>query len=225
MMRLTKDKKIILVAVPRTRSQWIWKSLEGELLEDLESFFELNSVNRSVHNGRKTWPPHTPNRLISRELLLERHTYEKFTVIRNPWERYASFYSRLRKPLEIGAEEYAKKTQDASAVNKHAMSDIAMQLNFEQFMVQIAIGNRSFDAAPALSFLLNHKGSIDIDHIFRFEDVEAIRNFFIGRGYSFKDVPIGSPQREWRSVHTPVTKRIIGSLCEIEIEQFGYSFD
>ena len=164
MMRLTKDKKILLIAVPRTRSGWIWKSLGGELFEDVESFFELNSVSRSEHQWRKTWPPHTPNRSISRTLLIDRHKYEKFTVIRNPWERYASFYSRLRRPLEPGAEEYAKKTQDASAVNKHAMSDMAMQLNFEQFMVQIAIGNRSFDASPALSFLLNHKGSIDLDH-------------------------------------------------------------
>ena len=105
-------------------------------------------MNRSVHIGRKTWPPHTPNRLISRELLLERHTYEKFTVIRNPWERYASFYSRLRKLFGTGAEEYAKKTQDASAVNKHAMSDIAMQLN---------LNNSWFKSQLEIALLMLHQ--------------------------------------------------------------------
>ena len=223
-MRLTKDKKILLVAVPRTRSQWLWKSLEGELFEDVESFFELNSVSRSVHQWRKTWPPHTPNRSISRELLIERHTYEKFTVMRNPWERYASFYSRLRKPLETGAKAYAKKTQDASAENKHSMSNMAMQLSLSNswFKSQLEIVPlmlhqlyRSSLITTEASTLITYLGlkrskplrTFSLDEVIRLKTCQSALHK--GNGVQF----------------TPVTKRIIESLCEIEIEQFGFSFD
>jgi len=224
-MRLTKDKKLVILSPPRSRSQWIWESLGDQIYTDMESFFENNTVDRSEHGWRTTWPPHTPNYVVSQQLKLDRKTYKTFSVVRNPWDRFVSFYFRLRNVREKSAKNYAQLTGDKSVLNEHAMTSLACECNFEQFIIQVALGNRTFDLMPTFNFLLNDKAILDVDYLFKFDDTEGIKQFFESSGYVFQDVGLGSPKRDWRETHTPTTKKIIESMCELEIRYFGFSFN
>jgi hypothetical protein len=224
-VRLTKDKKLVILSPPRSRSQWIWSSLGDQIYTDLDSFFENNIVDPSEHEWRTTWPPHTPNFAVSQQLKLDRKSYKKFAVVRNPWERFVSFYLRLRKVREQSVEDYAQQTGDQSVLNQHAMTALACQCNFEQFIIQIALGNRTFDLTSTFNFLLNNEARIDVDYLFKFDDTNGIRNFFKSSGYVYRDISLGAPKRNWRELHTPITKKAIESMCELEIRYFGFSFN
>lgn len=224
-MRLTRDKKLLILAPARCRSGWIWNSLRDEIYTDMESFFELNRADREQHKFRDTWPPHTPNFIVSQQIKLDRQTYKKFSVVRNPWERFVSFYLRFRKPREQSATQYAKETGDKSILNEHAMTELACQCTFEEFMIQIALGNRSFEVGSIFNFLLNERGTLDIDHIFRFDDTEGIKKFFNSSGYKFNDVGVGAPNRDWQKMHSTTTRKIVATLCELDIRYFRFTFD
>lgn len=224
-MRLTRDKKLLILAPSRCRNRWIRSSLGDEIYTDMESFFELNRADREQHKFRDTWPPHTPNFVVSQQLKLDRRTYKKFSVVRNPWERFVSFYLRFRKPREPSAAQYAKETGDKSVLAEHAMTELACQSTFEEFMIQIASGNRSFEVGSIFNFLLNERGNFDIDHLFRFDDTEGIKKFFIISGYKFNDVGLGAPDRDWRKMHSTTTRKIVETLCELDIRYFGFRFD
>ena len=211
-MRFTKDHKIMQLAIPRTRSTWLWKAMEGEFYEDIESYEQFVDDNHSEHKWRTSWPPHTPNWAISLMFKIPRNQYKKFTVVRNPWERYASFYSRLIEPKSLNRAE-------------HTMSQMARQLTFSQFLSEIALGNRSYDLCTEVSFLLNDRGALDIDYVFGFEKHEEIKSFLANKGYKVKDIPIEAPDRPWREMYSASDIKIVESMCELDIRYFGYTFE
>ena len=211
-MRFTKDHRFMQLAIPRTRSTWLWKMLEGEFYEDISTYHQFIEDDHSNHKWGTTWPPHTPNWAVSKMFKLPRESYKKFTVVRNPCERYASFYTRLTNP-----KTHARK--------EHTMSKLARQLTFSQFLQEVALGNRTFDLCTEISFLLNHEAVLDIDYIFRFENHSEIKRFFLEKGYEVKDVPIEAPSRPWREMYSARDIQIIQSMCELDIRYFGYKFE
>ena len=211
-MRFMKDHRLMQLAVPRTRSTWLWAMLEDQFYDDISEYPNFVDDDQSKGQALAKWPSHTPNWAVSRMFKMPRQSYKKFTVVRNPWERYASFYTRLVSP-------------EAHDRQEHEMSPMVRNLNFSQFLEQIAIGNRTFDLCTQVSFLLNHKAVLDIDYIFKFENYLKIKDFFIEMGYNVKSIPINAPEREWRSMYTRTDIKIVQSLCELDIRYFGYKFD
>ena len=211
-MRFTKDHRFMLLAVPRTRSSWLWKVLEGEIYDDIATFEKFVDDDHSKHTWRTTWPPHIPNWQISRSFKIPRENYEKVSVVRNPWERFASFYTRLADPKFYNRKE-------------HAMSKLVRQLTFSQFLETTALGNRTFDLCSEISFLLNHKAVLDINYIFKFENHEEIKSFFSEKGYKVQDIPIDAPERPWREMYSAKDIQIVQSMCELDIRYFGYEFE
>ncbi len=224
-MRLTKDKKIMILSLPRTRTQWLVAALKNELISDtdMSTFFELNEKNSMTEN-RKDWPPHTPNWAVSTQIKLERKNYHKFATIRNPWERFASFYLMVKKAAEKDYKNYASETGDRSVLNRHAMTELALKCNFHDFIHHVVCGNRTFDLMPAFNFFLDNNGNFDIDHIFDFEDTIGIKNFFTSKGYQFLDIHKGSPSRDWKSLYDKSSAAMIAKYCELEIRYFGYTW-
>ena len=211
-MRFTKDHKFMQLAVPRTRSTWLWKTMEGEFYDDISSYKQFVDDDHSKHKWRTSWPPHTPNWAVSRMFKIPRSQYKKFTVVRNPWERYASFYTRLLEPKSHKRQE-------------HAMSTMVKQMTFSQFLIEIALGNRTYDLCTEVSFLLNDRAALDIDYVFRFENHADIKSFFADNGYSTKNIPIEAPNRPWREMYTANDIKIVENMCELDIRYFGYKFE
>ena len=211
-MRFMKDHRLMQLVVPRTRSTWLWAMLEGEFYDDISEYSNFVDDNKINLLELGKWPSHTPNWAVSKMFKKPRHSYKKFTVVRNPWERYASFYTRLVSPEKHNRLE-------------HEMSSIVRNLNFSQFIEQIAFGNRTFDLCTQVSFLLNHKAALDIDYIFKFENYLKIKDFFIEMGYNVRSIPITAPNREWRAMYTRKDIQLVQSLCELDIRYFGYKFE
>ncbi len=224
-MRITKDKKIMILSLPRTRTLWLVESLKNELFDshDMQNFFLLNEKTPS-NADRGDWPPHSPNCLASKQVKLPRSEYKKFATIRNPWERYASFYLMVKKAAANDRSKYAQKTGDTSVLTPHRMTQLAVSCDFPTFIHHMVAGDRTFDLMPAFNFFLNNHGNFDIDHIFDYHDTSGIKNFFKSRGYEFLDIKVGAPKRDWKSLYTKTAIKMVEKFCELEIRYFGYSF-
>ena len=81
-MKLTKDKRLMLIEVPKTRSTWMQDCLSEELIDinDMDQY-EKNFGQFGIiyPNGkrREDWPRHSLNDEVSHACKLERGSYEK----------------------------------------------------------------------------------------------------------------------------------------------------
>ena len=209
-MRLTKDKKIMMLGVPATRNTWIWDCLSEALIhanamDEYERNFGKFAIINSNGKRREDWPPHSLNVDISQACKLERSSYGKVAIVRDPWERYIALYDFLK------------------ITPNHAMHKMTNNWTFENFIINICIGNCSFDLKPQINFLYDNHGKLDIDYYFRFEDTHNIKEFFINNGYTFKDVSLTSTPKNFSKYYTPQLVEIVRAMCWYEATFFGYS--
>lgn len=205
-MRFTKDERLMMISPSRTRNKWIRKVMKDHVIDDI-SLYEKYMPGRLDNPNREVWPPHTPNNMITPYFALDRSKYTKITVVRNPWERYTSYFDGLlEKP-------------------SHPFHKIAKEIDFTRFIKMAALGMTFFDIQPQMHFIADHKGELDYDRIFDFDDREGILNFLSDMGYSLHDEPVTQKEREWRAYYTPETIKIVDHLCQMEIRRFGYKFD
>lgn len=208
-MRLTKDKKVMLIGIPGTRNTWLWECLRDELIDDIDAYQESFQI---PHQGmiflggekRTSWPPHSNNILVSSTCKLERSSYQKIVTVRDPWERYVSLFEFL------------------SNTPHHAMRKMTPDWNFENFLFCISQGHCTFDMVPQLNYLYNHKGSIDFDNIFKFEQTSEIKQFFSDKGYRFQDIPVTSKPKNLAAYYNERTKKLVKTMCWFEATFFGY---
>lgn len=209
-MRLTKDKRLMLIEVPETRNTWIWDCLSKELIDrnDMDEY-EKNFGQFGIINPngkrRADWPNHSRNVDISHACKLERGSYEKVAIIRNPWERYIGLYELLK------------------ILPNHAMHKMTNNWTFENFIINLAIGTCSFDLVPQINFLYDKHGRLDIDYLFRFEDTHNIKDFFVRNGYDFKNILLTSKSKNFSKYYTPELVEIVRTMCWYEANFFGYS--
>ena len=209
-MRLTKDKKVMLIGVPGTRNTWLWDCLGEELIDDIRLYEENFEVPHRgliyIGNKKRTcWPPHTSNLTVSKTCKLHRSSYEKIATVRNPWERYISNFEFIRNSPT------------------HLMHEKVMSWDFENFLLNVFHGNCTFDLAPQINFLFSNEGKLDFDALFRFEQTVEIKNFFVQRGYKFRDIPLNASPKNFASYYTPRTIKLVSQMCWFETAFFGYS--
>ena len=208
-MRLTKDKKVMLIGIPATRNGWLWECLKDELINDINVYEEYFQV---PHRGmlflgdqkRTSWPPHTNNITVSSTCKLDRSSYQKIVTIRDPWERYVGLFEFLSNNPE------------------HAMRKRTRNWNFENFLFSVSRGDCTFDLVPQVNYLYNHAGKMDFDRIFKFEQMTEIKKYFTEKGYKFQDIPVTSKPKNLASYYTDETKKLVGTMCWFEATFFGY---
>jgi len=208
-MRLTKDKKVMLIGVPGTRNTWLWECLGEELIDDIDLYEENFEVPHQsfIYLGnekRPYWPPHTSNLTVSQTCKFNRSSYEKIVTVRNPWERYISLFEFMRN------------------TPSHFMYERANAWGFENFLKNVFLGNCTFDLAPQINFLFNNKGKLDFDALFKFEQTDEIKNFFVKRGYKFRDIPLKASPKNFSSYYTQETINLVSQMCWFETTFFGY---
>ena len=200
----------MLIEVPKTRSTWMQDCLSEELIDsnDMDEY-EKNFGQFGIINPngkrREDWPWHSLNKDISHACKLERGSYEKVAVVRNPWERYISLYDFLK------------------ITPSHAMHKKTNNWTFENFIINLAIGTCSFDCVPQINFLYDKDGKLDINYLFRFEDTHTIKDFFVKNGYNFKDISLTSKPKKFSKYYTPELVEIVRKMCWFESTFFGYS--
>ena len=136
------------------------------------------------------------------------NSYYKFTVVRNPWARAFSWYKNV-----IRDEKHLEKR------------GLAADVSFNEFLSDHAGKDM---LKPQLHWIKNFSGSIQFDHIARFENLtEDISHIFKQLRIKNCELPheIKGTKSDFREHYDSETNDIIKSVYRDEIEIFGYSFD
>jgi len=146
--------------------------------------------------------------------------YFKFTIVRNPWDRFVSAYFFLK----AGGFDETDKKLFSGVTNKFDTVE-----KFARFIYHNRPYMQWIHFLPQTRWLKTPSGKIPFDYIGRIEDMESSLRFIcknIGADYKQpKKQNASSRNRDFRKYYTPETKDMIGELYKEDIDLLGYSFD
>ncbi len=128
--------------------------------------------------------------------------YLKFTFVRNPWERIISWYSLLRETQE----------EKMKAI-----------VSIEEFIETI----KNYFWFNQLDYLTDEDGHLVVDKIGRYEDYEnELTQILNDLNIPFRGIPRlnSTLQRDYRSLYTEKSKKIVEEYCYKDIDYFSYRF-
>lgn len=137
-------------------------------------------------------------------------SYFKFTIVRNPWERVYSAYKNIMR----------------DEIHMKQRGIISLDLQFSDFVKNYV--SSDYLTIPAVEYLKNYKGEIDMDYIGRFENLESDFQKICDRMHlSNIKLPhkIKSKKKgNYKEFYSNETRKLVGELFKEDIELFGYKF-
>jgi hypothetical protein len=158
--------------------------------------------------GKDWWLIDSPTKHISAKQAREHYgesiwtTYNKFSVVRNPWDRVASLWA---------------------AKSWHQASKIDLNCSFEFFIKNLKPHPNERYQSLFYFDILNE----DIEYILRFENLQEELNSMLD---DIGCQPISLPHTEkrshkhYRNLYTEVEKNLVGEIFEKDITSLGYEF-
>jgi len=214
-MIISRGRRYVFVHIPKTGGTSLASALEERAMRDDILIGDTPKAKRRKHRleGIKTsgrlWK-HAGLRdidgLISAEELKGMFA---FTLVRNPWDRVASYYHWLR-------------TQRFD----HPAVQLAKGLNFNEFVQHETIA-RGFETAPACSYMTTVAGVEQCAAYIRLEAFEedAVPLFdHLGFSISLPHLNRSSRAADYRSYYDDATRRAVAAWCASDIARFGYRF-
>ena len=150
-------------------------------------------------------------------------SFYKFSFVRNPWDRLVSAFLYM--------SHGGNNPLDRQLSQRHLAR---FQGDFDAFVTQFIAGNghlRLFHFYPQARFLCDHAGSILVDRVGRYENLQADFSS-ICRDISLPEIQLDTvnptqhrQQRDYREFYSPETKQIVADKYQKDIDLFGYTFD
>lgn len=214
-MPISHDKKLIFIHIPKTAGTSIEKALD---LHHIENFFSFKRCHESMphivdlFSGSEknrvyaTTPQHLTASQLKVVLGKTFDEYEKFAVVRNPYDRMVSEYhytqtnpnQRLNEFKRISFAKFVRKALQLPEMVRHSLFD--SHLNTQ------------------CSFLHDSLGFSLVENVFKFESLIDVFN-----RYNLKLL------HERKSNRKPFieyldddSKRLINDAYAIDFETFGY---
>ena len=184
-MIISDSAKILFLHVPRTGGTTITKML-----------FDGLSDTKWIQ------PQHNHARSVPESFFDQYSDYTKFTFVRNPWERIASWHSLLLKN------------------HKEKIMKIA---SMEAFIETI----KNYFWFNQLDYLRNDKGHWVVNKIGRYENFSCdLAQILNDHNIPFGHIPKlnSTTQQNYRSFYTEKSKKLVEDLCYKDIDYFSYRF-
>jgi hypothetical protein len=136
------------------------------------------------------------------------NSYFKFSVVRNPWDRAVSWYKNV--------------LNDEIHLKSHG---ITKEISFKEFILRFA-GKGMLK--PQINWLKSFNGSIPLDYIGRFENLQEVFQEIVERlkldDSSFPHLYKGSGD-DYRKYFDNETIDVITYIYKEDIDSFNYKFD
>jgi len=203
-MLISDKKKVIFVHIQKTAGTSVSEVLRSEI-NDTRSFLRVHDF---AVNAKK-------------ELGNQWDDYYKFAFVRNPWDRFVSWYSMITNPKNnSGSNDLWEYVRQNSS-------------NFKEFIKQCTNPPRDHEGIKKLGvnqldYITDSDGKIIVDYVGRFENFEKDFKTVLDR-LDIKNVEIphirhNSSHGNYREYYDDETRQIIEDRFKKDIEYFGYQF-
>ena len=215
-MIVSPGRGYIFVHIPKTGGTALAMALETHALPDDILIGDTPEARRrpkpkAAKTAGRLWK-HA--RLADIEGLIPREAFPRFavfTLIRNPWERLASYYHWLR------AQSFA-----------HPQVALARRLPFDAFLAHPDTAT-AFAANPATAYVTDSTGrehcTLWLRHDRLPEDLPRLEAL---TGLTLPPLPrVNASDRpaDWRRLYTDASAARVAAFCAADIARFGWRFD
>ena len=172
------------------------KCAGGSIKRSLRRSFKKKNIIETERGGH--WSLDQWNYYIDDNL----DDYFKFSIVRNPWDRFVSYYFHLKKYRDL-------------------------KESFCMFLRNFSEEKHRFNVKHKIT----SQNNIELDFIMKFEDLEpdfdfVMKKLGLEKYTALKKIDHGTSRgkRNYESFYNEVTKNIVAKMCKWEIGEFGYEF-
>jgi hypothetical protein len=207
-MLISHKHKFITIDIPKTGSRSLRESLlplsvidiHGEPNESSEFYQHDGAIRAKKQFAKKNW---------------NWNEYYKFTIVRNPWQRYFSFF----KYFKSYGEKYMRRDESINwcepEINQGKLCVKLFKNKDDQTVLKnIILNNNSQDA-----YYCNEKGAIMIDHIASFENLKDEFSFLCSQiGINTPTLRHGNKSVQSCNMHDIYNQQLIDLVAKKERE-------
>jgi hypothetical protein len=218
-MRISHKHRFVFLAYPRTGSTSIRKILDN--YSDVKSIY--------IAETSKKFPFYHHISASELKSIFDNrgwkwHSYKKFCVVRNPYDRVVSLFhhSKIMKARML-------ETHGLFYYFLRKAKDIIKPTNsFTDYVMQITPNNRL--AAPLRNFICSDRGDFLVEDILMYETFTVELPGYLRKldlSIVSEDIPLlncSQNRKEYRQYYNEKTKEKISNLYAYEINRFGYKF-
>lgn len=216
-MILSRARRYIFVHIPKTGGTALTLALEARaarddvILSDTPKGRARRRRLKGVHSAGRLWKHSTLADIRGLASDAEIAGFFTFTLVRNPWDRMASYYHWLR------TQRFA-----------HPAVALARATDFAGFLAAPAT-QAALMAHPYASYVTTAGGEERCDLFLRLEHLgEDAHPLEAHLGFRLPPLPLANVSarpRDWRGLYTDRGAETVALLCAADIARFGYRFD
>jgi len=215
-MIISHGRKYIFVHIPKTGGTALTLALEGRVGKD---DILIGDTPKAVRRRRRLQGVQASGRLWKHSRLADIYglvtqeqieDYFTFTLVRNPWDRLASYYHWLRvQSFDHPAVRLAQRLDFSGFLNDEHTRRTVRTGSYRQFMYDKA-GMERCDLYIRLEHLQQDLAPLE-QHL----------------GFSLGQIPVvnrSSRDADYRSYYSDADAGVLAEICAGDIARFGYRF-
>jgi hypothetical protein len=216
-MILSRGRRYLFIHIPKTGGTALALALEARAMKDDMLVGDTPKARarrarlRGVKTAGRLWKHSTLADLAGLVTEAEVAGLFTLTLVRNPWDRVASYYTWLR------AQSFA-----------HPAVGLAKAQSFTGFLNHPQT-QASLTAWPYGAYMRDAAGVERCSLFARLERVEEdLAPFEAHLGFRvtpFERINASARARDWRGFYSDADAALVGRLCAEDIARFGYGFD